>query len=193
MSRHARLGSTLLVIAVLAGAAGLALIKFRALEAAAAAALDQPEPIEAVSATVARPGLYQPTTSVIGTVLATRSVTLRNELPGTVHHVALEPGRIVEPGEILVALDVSVERAELAATEAEAALAESVLARTAALRSLGLAGLGRPGRLTRTGHGPIATLPGRRLQGFARLSNARRYALHSGRGSGCRTCTRAST
>jgi len=57
-------------------------------------------------------------------VIALRSITLRNELPGTVHYVHLAPGQIVEPGTVLVALDVSVEQAELRALEAQARLAE---------------------------------------------------------------------
>src|SRR5690606_11836294 len=60
---------------------------------------------------------------------ALRSTTLRNELPGTVREVHLTPGRIVEEGDLLVALDVSVEEAELAAMEAQAALAETLLQR----------------------------------------------------------------
>ena len=42
---------------------------------------------------------------------------------------ALVPGQIVEPGALLVALDVSVEQAELKALEAQAELAETQLAR----------------------------------------------------------------
>jgi len=65
----------------------------------------------------------------IGTVLALRSITLRNELPGTVRSVSLTPGQIVDTGMVLVALDVSVEEAELKAQEAQAALARTVLDR----------------------------------------------------------------
>jgi membrane fusion protein (multidrug efflux system) len=64
-----------------------------------------------------------------------QSITLRNELPGTVRQVALEPGQIVEAGTVLVALDVAVEEAELRAQQAQAALAETVLARTRRLRA----------------------------------------------------------
>jgi membrane fusion protein (multidrug efflux system) len=45
-------------------------------------------------------------------------------LAGTVRDVALEPGRIVAPGTVLVALDVSVEKADLASQQAQAHLAE---------------------------------------------------------------------
>jgi membrane fusion protein (multidrug efflux system) len=68
-------------------------------------------------------------TTSIGTVLALRSVTLRNELAGTVRQVSLTPGQVVEAGTVLVALDDSVEKAELKALDAQAALAETTLAR----------------------------------------------------------------
>jgi membrane fusion protein (multidrug efflux system) len=62
--------------------------------------------------------------------MALRWVTLRNEPPGTVRQVVLTPGQVVEAGTLLVALDVSVEEAELKAQQAQVALAEAVLART---------------------------------------------------------------
>ncbi|GJL63569.1 MAG: MexH family multidrug efflux RND transporter periplasmic adaptor subunit [Nitrospirales bacterium] len=85
--------------------------------------------MESVAVAVAREFQHRPTTTSIGTVLALRSITLRNELPGTVRDVRLSPGQIVEPGTLLVALDVSVERAELKAQTAQAILAKTVLDR----------------------------------------------------------------
>ena len=92
------------------------------------------EPAEAVSAVVARAREHRENTTAIGTVLALRSVTLRNELAGTVKHVALQPGQIVAPGTVLVALDVSVEQADLQAQQAQLALARSALQRLERLR-----------------------------------------------------------
>ncbi len=100
-----------------------------ALRAANASAGKQPEPVEAVTVAVARAQGFQQSTSSIGTVLALRSVTLRNELAGTVQRVALVPGSIVEPGALLVALDVSVEEADLRAQAAQAALAQTTVER----------------------------------------------------------------
>src|SRR5207245_9819768 len=48
---------------------------------------------------------------------------------GTVSQVTLAPGQVVEAGVVLVALDVSVEEAELQAQTAQADLAETTLAR----------------------------------------------------------------
>lgn len=124
---------TLLVSLVGVGAA-LAAWKASSLSAADAASAQHPEPTEAVGAAVAQAREHRQATSAIGTVLALRSVTLRNELPGTVKHVALHPGQIVEPGTVLVALDVSVEQADLRAQEAQLALARTSLERLEKLR-----------------------------------------------------------
>ena len=122
-------GSIVLVVAVIATGSALAAWKHSALENANAAAAHQPEPVEAVQAAVAKEREYRPVTTAIGTVVATRSISVRNELPGTVRRVALEPGQIVEQGTVLVALDVAVEQAELKALEAQAELAQTQYAR----------------------------------------------------------------
>jgi membrane fusion protein, multidrug efflux system len=124
-----RIGSVLLVFAVIAAAAALAAWKKGSIKEASAASANQPEPMELVTSTVAHERDHRETTTAIGTVMALRSITLRNELSGTVREVKLVPGQIVEAGAILVALDVSVEEADLRAHEAQAALAESVLQR----------------------------------------------------------------
>lgn len=129
MLRRTRIGSALILTTLLGTAAALAAWKQSALADSAIAAAAQPEPVESIVSTVARATEYRPMTTSIGTVLALRSVTLRNELPGTVRSVALSPGAIVEAGTVLVALDVSVEQAELQAQQAQAALAASVLER----------------------------------------------------------------
>ena len=121
--------SVLLVLVALGVAASLYLWKAAASEAEAAAAAAQPPPMWAVEpATVATRSFARSTTS-IGTVRALQSITLRNELPGTVHKVSLQTGQVVEAGAVLVELDVAVEMAELQALEAEAKLAASMLAR----------------------------------------------------------------
>src|SRR5687767_15856827 len=117
-----RWGSIALVVVVIATGGLLAAWKHSALESADAAAANQPEPVEAVQAAVASQRQYTPVATAIGTVVATRSISVRNELPGTVRRVALEPGQIVEQGTVLVALDVAVEQAELQALEAQAEL-----------------------------------------------------------------------
>src|SRR5437763_4827846 len=121
--------SVALVGAVLVTGVALAAWKSATARAASAAAARQPEPIESVNIAVAKEREYRPTTTSVGTVLALESITLRNELAGTVRKVALVPGQVVETGAVLVALDVSVEQAELDAETAQADLAATTLAR----------------------------------------------------------------
>src|SRR3989441_8470084 len=130
-------GSAILIAVVLAIGAALAVWKTASARATAAAAAHQPEPIEAVTTAVAREEEHRATTTSIGTVLALRSITLRTELSGTVREVALVPGRIVDSGAVLVALDISVETADLQGQEAQASLAVTSLARLERLRQHG--------------------------------------------------------
>jgi membrane fusion protein (multidrug efflux system) len=97
--------------------------KQQSLNEAEVAARTRPELGAAVVVALAQECEYQRTTTAIGTVLATRSITVRNEVPGTVRTTSLAPGGIVEAGTVLVALDTTVERAELAALQAQAVLA----------------------------------------------------------------------
>ena len=127
--RHHWVGSIALPLVVLMMGIGLATWKYDAIQAGQAATAHQPEPMETVTVAVVREIEHKQTTTSIGTVLALRSITLKNELPGTVREVRLTPGQIVEPGMVLVALDVSVEEAELKAQEAQASLAKTVLDR----------------------------------------------------------------
>lgn len=121
--------SLILISAIAGGGYALAEWKRTSLQEAADAAASQPEPAETVVITTSRPQEHRQVTTAIGTVLALRSVTLRNELAGTVAHTALKSGQIVEQGTVLVALDVSVEEAELKALEAQSVLAEATLNR----------------------------------------------------------------
>jgi membrane fusion protein (multidrug efflux system) len=129
MSRRGWIGSILLIGALIATGGALAVWKYASLEHANAAAARHPEPIESVTVAVAKKHAHRETTTSIGTVIALRSITLRNELPGTVRQVAFTPGQVVEAGAVLVTLDVSVEEAELSAQEAQAAVTDTLLHR----------------------------------------------------------------
>ena len=129
MRRHRWIKSALLLGVIIACGVMLAAWKHSAMQDSQAASANQPEPMEVVTASVAKLLDHRPTTTSIGTVLALRSITLRNELAGTVSQSRLTSGQIVEAGAVLVLLDVSVEEAELHAQEAQAALAKTVLTR----------------------------------------------------------------
>lgn len=128
------LGPLVLLGSVVGAGLLLAAWKHSANLAAMTASSNQPEPSELVTLATAEPRQHRQTTTAIGTVLALRSITLRNELAGTVRQVSLTSGQIVEAGTVLVALDVSEEAAELQAEEAEAALAATTLERLERLR-----------------------------------------------------------
>src|SRR2546427_2911599 len=134
MNNRGWTGSAVLLATLVLTAGGLVAWKRASVRKADAAAARQPEPVESVTLAVARERHYRPTTTSVGTVLALTSITLRNELPGTVRQVMLPPGQVVEAGTVLVALDVSVEQAELDAETAQADLAATTLARLDRLR-----------------------------------------------------------
>lgn len=96
---------------------------------AAAAAAQQPEPVEKVTFATAEAREHHTTTTAIGTVLALRSITLKSEVSGKVARASLKPGAVVEAGAVLVQLDTSVEQAELRALDAEARLSQTMLLR----------------------------------------------------------------
>ena len=79
----------------------------------------------AVQLAVARPISFRHSSTAIGTVLAPRSITLSNEVPGTVAEVALVAGAVVEQGAVLLRLDSSIEAAQLESARAAAKIAAS--------------------------------------------------------------------
>ena len=123
------IGSLILVGVVIVSGALLTAWKRASIAQADATAASQPEPAESIVTAIAREHEHIRTTTAIGTVVALRSITVRNEIAGTVKEVALQPGKIVEAGTVLVALDVSVEEADLQALQAQAELARTQFAR----------------------------------------------------------------
>ena len=77
---------------------------------------------------------WQSYRSAIGTLVAVHGVTLSAELTGQVREIGFDSGAWVKQGAMLVLLDTSVERAQLAAAEADAALAQINLDRARTLR-----------------------------------------------------------
>lgn len=134
MKARAVIGSIVLAGVVLAAGGSLVYWKVSKVRAAASGGggYERSESVTAVEATL-RP--YRPTTTAVGTIVALRSITLRNELVGTVAETRLQSGKIVEPGEVLLRLDDRVEQAELAAAQAMSTLATATLGRLDAASS----------------------------------------------------------
>jgi membrane fusion protein (multidrug efflux system) len=108
------------------GAGGLWLWKRS--DIAKAANAPQMEPPTAVKLEPARTTLWAPMSDLVGTVVALRSVTVKNEVEGVVRKVGFDSGAIVEQGQVLVQLDDSTDRAELRSAEATLRVAEADVA-----------------------------------------------------------------
>ncbi len=127
-------GISLLAIGLLAGtkfAQISTLIRFG--EAAQAAG----PPPEAVGTEVAKGGAWESVLEAVGNVAAARGVTISNEVPGVVRAIRFESGAKVRAGQVLVELDASVERAQLASLRARLALANTTAGRTRRLAESG--------------------------------------------------------
>ncbi len=115
---------------------GLGAIKFTQIstlmDAGAAYAKAGPPPL-AVSTDVARELNWEGTLSAVGTIAAVRAVAVSNEAPGVVKRILFESGAMARAGQVLVELDSSVEKAQLATALARQQLAEQTAARSASL------------------------------------------------------------
>lgn len=123
MKRSALFVGIGLFVVIGAIATGLTLVKRRMIHAAASA--PSFEPPTAVTLAKVRTTSWQPTSDLVGTVFAIRSVTIQNEVEGVVRFVGYESGQIVEQGQVLVKLDDATVRAELNTAEASLQVAEA--------------------------------------------------------------------
>lgn len=67
---------------------------------------------------------WQPALESIGSITPTRGVVVSAEVPGIVRKIYFDSGQKVDEGELLVEMDVEVDRAELDALQADRRLAE---------------------------------------------------------------------
>lgn len=93
---------------------------------------DGPPP-EAVGTTPAKVEGWEGSLSAVGSVASTKGVTLSADAAGVVLRVHFESGATVKAGQVLVELDTSVERAQLASAMARKQLATTTASRTKAL------------------------------------------------------------
>lgn len=94
-------------------------------------------PPEVVSTAPAQRQVWETTLSAVGSVITAKGVSLSNDAPGLVSRIHFESGDMVKQGAILVELDTSVERAQLASLRARRELAEISVKRSTALASSG--------------------------------------------------------
>ena len=116
------------------GAVGaLGFVKYGQISAAMAEAAAFPEPAEAVELATAQTAMVADTINVIGELQAVELVELRVEVAGVVDEVGFSSGDEVRRGQILVRIDTSAERADLAAARVDAERTTSEAAREAEL------------------------------------------------------------
>ncbi|MGB5375030.1 MAG: efflux RND transporter periplasmic adaptor subunit [Polyangiales bacterium] len=92
----------------------------------------QPPP-EAVTTAAVETARWGSSIVAIGSIQPVMGVMLTAEIPGTVREIRFESGQEVKEGDLLLRMDTSTERAELAAAQADATLAEAELGRTRSL------------------------------------------------------------
>jgi membrane fusion protein (multidrug efflux system) len=126
----------LVTVAVFLGAIGF--VKFRQIQTAIAQAAAYQPPPEAVTTIVAHEEEWPATLHAIATVVAVHGVTVSADLPGMVSRIDFDSGRTVRAGDLLVQLDTSQERAQLAAAEAQRDLANLHLERMRGLLAKGV-------------------------------------------------------
>ncbi len=126
MKRSSAVG-VLLFAALLITVGGLAMYRIRQTDAApgGGASAQGFEPAEAVNIVEAREVAWQPTADLVGTVIALRSVIVRNELAGVVTSVGFQSGSIVEQGQVILTQDDTLDRADLEAARASVRVAEA--------------------------------------------------------------------
>lgn len=94
-------------------------------------------PPEVVSTTLAQKQTWEDTLSAVASVVSAKGVAVANDAPGIVSRLHFESGDTVKKGEVLVELDTSVERAQLASLRARRELAEISVNRSKALVTSG--------------------------------------------------------
>jgi membrane fusion protein, multidrug efflux system len=94
-------------------------------------------PPEVVATALARKQTWEATLSAVASVVSARGVAVSNDAPGIVSRLRFDSGDSVKQGDILVELDTSVERAQLASLRARRELAETSANRSRALAASG--------------------------------------------------------
>ncbi|RYZ08343.1 MAG: efflux RND transporter periplasmic adaptor subunit [Myxococcales bacterium] len=94
-------------------------------------------PPEVVSTAITQKQVWETTLSAVGSVVTAKGVALSNDAPGLVSRIHFESGDTVKQGAVLVELDTSVERAQLASLQAKRDLAQISVKRSTALATSG--------------------------------------------------------
>ena len=125
----------LLVLALILGAlTGVKFLQFGAMGKAASAMVPPPE---SVSAAEVVEQIWERSLRAVGSVAPVQGVVLQAEIPGIVSEIAFRNGQSVKAGDLLVQLDVDVEKAQLRSAQATLKLSELEYERARTLRESG--------------------------------------------------------
>ena len=124
-------------LAVVAGLAGTKYAQISSLIKFGKAAQAAGPPPEAVGTATAKAAQWDSLLESVGSVAASRGVTISNEVPGVVRAIHFESGAKVRAGQVLVELDAGVERAQLSSLHARRELATASASRTRRLAADG--------------------------------------------------------
>ena len=102
----------------------LGFVKFNQVMAAIAFGESFPEPSETVKTQEISLSNWQPSVKLVGSVLPTRSIEIRNELEGIVTFVGFTSGGQVNKGDVLLKMQIDDEMAQLDAINAEITIAK---------------------------------------------------------------------
>ncbi len=128
----------LMLAAVAIFIVAIGLVKMLQIRAAIAQGMSWQPPPEAVTTVVTKEEEWPASLSGIGSVAAVHGVTVSADLPGMVGKIGFDSGHRVEAGDVLVELDTSQERAQLAAVEAQRDLVRLNLDRSKQLLDKGV-------------------------------------------------------
>ncbi len=124
-----------LLAIVVGGIVGFNLFRDNAINQFFATRKAPPSPVSTVTV---EPAVWTPGIQAIGTVGASRGVDLSVETTGIVQEILFQSNQRVEQGDLLVRLDDTEQRADLAAQKAQAALDEQNLVRAQELQKRGV-------------------------------------------------------
>jgi membrane fusion protein (multidrug efflux system) len=129
-----RYALTILALVVVVG--GLGGIKYKQIASLISMGKEMEKagpPPEAVGSAVAKDEAWEGTLNAVGSIAPVQGVALSNESPGVVSRIFFDSGDVVKQGQVLVELDSSVERAQLASSAARLDLAKINASRSQAL------------------------------------------------------------
>jgi membrane fusion protein (multidrug efflux system) len=123
----------LALLTIVAGLAGVKAAQISTLMSMGKQAQKMGPPPETVATSAAQKQTWEGSLPAVGSITAAKGVSVSNEVAGTVSRILFESGATVKEGQVLVELDTSVERAQLATARARVDLARVTASRTRAL------------------------------------------------------------